>query len=78
MVELVLTDVGNHVLEELRVRAARHGRTVEEEVNAILSEALRDKCHKPWVPVDAIYHRLEATGRTFSDSADLLREDRNR
>jgi hypothetical protein len=31
-----------------------------------------------WEPVDAIYRRLEATGRTFSDSADLLREDRDR
>ena len=31
-----------------------------------------------WAPVDAIYRRLEATGRTFSDSADLLHKDRRR
>src|SRR5438874_12728587 len=31
-----------------------------------------------WAPVDATYQGLAATGRTFSDSADLLREDRDR
>ena len=31
-----------------------------------------------WAPVDAIYGRLAGSGRTFTDSADLLREDRDR
>jgi uncharacterized protein (DUF433 family) len=30
-----------------------------------------------WAPVDAIYNRLAASGRTFSDSAELLRDQRS-
>jgi antitoxin FitA len=78
MAELVLTDVGREVLHELQSRATRHGRTPADEAKVILSEALSSKGAEAWTLVDAIYHRLAATGRTFSDSAELLREDRNR
>jgi len=78
MAELVLTDVENAVLHQLHLRAARHQRTPAEEAKAILSETLHRKGSSPWAPVDAIYQRLAASGRTFSDSADLLREDRDR
>ncbi len=78
MQELVLTEVADVVLNDLRVRATRHGRTPAEEAKAILAEALRGKGHDVWAPVDAIYRRLAASGRTFTDSADLLREDRDR
>jgi plasmid stability protein len=78
MAELVLPDVNDLVLHQLQERAARHGRTPPEEAKAILAEALRGKPPDPWAPVDAIYNRLTASGRTFSDSADLLREDRDR
>ena len=78
MAELVLTEVEHCVLHQLQMRATRHGRTPAEEAKAILSEALHGKGPEPWAPVDVIYDRLAATGRTFSDSADLLREDRNR
>ena len=78
MQELVLTDVDDVVLHDLRQRATRHGRTAEEEAKAILAEALRSKRPDLWAPVDAIYQRLAASGRTFTDSADLLREDRDR
>jgi antitoxin FitA len=78
MAELVLTDVDNEVLHSLRDRATRHGRTPEQEAEAILAEALCGSRSGPWAAVDAIYHRLAISGRTFSDSAELLREDRDR
>ncbi len=78
MAELVLTDVENDVLHQLQMRATRHGRTPAEEAKAILSEALHGKGPEVWAPVDAIYRRLAASGQTFSDSADLLRKDRDR
>jgi len=78
MQELVLTDVDDVVLQDLRERAARRGRTPAEEAKAILAEALHSKLPDVWAPVDAIYHRLEASGGAFSDSADLVREDRDR
>jgi antitoxin FitA len=78
MPELVLTDMDDVVLHYLQDRATRHGRTPEQEAEAILAEALSGNRSDPWAAVDAIYHRLAATGKTFSDSADLLREDRDR
>lgn len=78
MQELVLSAVDDVVLDDLRERATRHGRTPAEEAKAILTEALRGKHPDGWAAVDAIYQRLAASGRTFTDSADLLREDRDR
>ncbi len=78
MAELVLAGVDNIILHHLQERAARHGRTPAEEAKVILAEALRGKGPDVWAPVDGIYSRLAASGRTFSDSADLLREDRDR
>jgi antitoxin FitA len=78
MAELVLTDVDEVVFHHLRERAARHGRSPAEEAKAILAEELSGHRLDAWATVDAIYDRLAASGRTFSDSADLLREDRAR
>ena len=78
MQELVLAEVDDVVLHDLRERAKGHGRTPAEEAKAILVEALRGERPDVWAPVDAIYRRLAASGRTFTDSADLLREDRDR
>lgn len=32
----------------------------------------------PWASINAFRERLAASGRTFSDSVDLIREDRDR
>jgi plasmid stability protein len=78
MAELVLTDVDDVVLHDLEERATRHGRTPAQEATAILAEAVSGNRPDAWTPVDAIYRRLAASGQTFSDSADLLRKDRDR
>jgi antitoxin FitA len=76
MAELVLTDVSEAVLHQLQQQANIHGRTPEEEAKAIISVVLEG--NQAWVPVDEIYRRLSVSGRSFSDSAELLREDRDR
>lgn len=78
MAQLVLTSVDEAVLNQLQERASRHGRSSAEEATVILVDALRGVCSHDWKEVDAIYRRLASSGRTFSDSAELLREDRNR
>ena len=78
MADLVLTGVDDGVLRRLLERARASGRTPAEEARAILTDALRGAPLGPWSAVDAIYGRLAASGRTFSDSADLLRERRGR
>lgn len=78
MPELILTDVDDVVFNHLQGRATRHGRTPTEEAKAILTSALRGDRTEVWARVDEIYQRLAASGRPFSDSANLLREDRDR
>ena len=77
MTELLITGVDGFVLDRLREHATRHGRTPAEEAKAILVETL-SAAEDVWQPVDDIFRRLEESGPTFSDSVDLLREDRGR
>ncbi len=78
MEELVLTDLDTHLLYQLQRRAASHGRTPAEEAKAVLAQALHASQTKAWGPVDAFCDQLAVSGRKFSDSASLLREDRER
>jgi plasmid stability protein len=78
MQQLILSDVDDVVLDDLRERATRHGRTPAEEAKLILAEALGRKQFEDWAAVDAIYRRLASSGQIFTDSTDLLREDRDR
>lgn len=41
MAQLLVRDIEGEVVRELKVRAARHGRSAEEEHRQILREALR-------------------------------------
>jgi len=78
MTPLVIPDLDDAILTQLRERAATHGRTPESEAKAILTAVLRASSSDPWARVQAIHDHLASSGRVFSDSADLLREDRER
>ncbi|MDX1947334.1 MAG: hypothetical protein SFU86_18175 [Pirellulaceae bacterium] len=78
MAALVLTNVTDGLLQELQVRAAHHRRSPEEEAAAILRDALQGSRAQDWEQVDAIHEKLGGSGRSFSDSTDLVREDRDR
>jgi antitoxin FitA len=70
--------VDEKVLTSLHERAAAHGRSSEAEANAILLQALRLPPEVAWAGANAVRERLASSGRSFSDSAGLLREDRER
>jgi len=76
MSALTIPDLAPEVLARLREQAAQHGRTLEEEARTILEQALPG--FSGWVGANEIRQRLLATGRAFSDCADLIREDRDR
>ena len=78
MPQLILPDVDQATFDRLRQRALKHHRPIEVEAEAILTEAVRPEAGDPWTAVDAFRERLAASGRTFEDSTDLLREDRAR
>jgi plasmid stability protein len=77
MSALVIPDLNEAMQARLRERATSHGRTPETEAAAILTAALQSPASNPWAAI-AFRERLAASGRDFGDSADDLREDRER
>ncbi len=78
MSQLTILDIDDSLMQRLQQRAAAHGQTVEAEARTILAQTLGTPEDDIWARVDAIHDRLAASGRAFSDSAELLREDRER
>ncbi|HKI34681.1 MAG TPA: hypothetical protein VKA46_22685 [Gemmataceae bacterium] len=78
MSTILTLQVDELVISRLRERAAAQGRSPEAEANAILRQALLPPDSGAWAEVNAIRERLAASARAFTDSADLLREDRER
>lgn len=73
MAQLLVRDIESDVVRELKVRAARHGHSAEEEHRQILREALRPKgpaksfkellLEMPDVGSDRDFERPEDRGR---------------
>jgi len=81
MTQLVIENLDPNVIEKLKIRAQRQGRTLEAELKVILEMAAEgvDTATlkaKAWERIDKA--RSKYVGRTFSDSVELLREDRQR
>ncbi len=60
----------------LRQRAHQEGVTLEEEARRLLDRALRFGWESFWERADRVQQSL--AGRSFPDSAELIREDRER
>jgi len=76
MPKVLVRDLDAATVEGLKARAERHGRSLQGEMKAILEEAAAQGAIDP----RALADRVQAlfAGRHFSDSADLIREDRER
>jgi plasmid stability protein len=64
------------VVEALKRQASSHGRSAEAEHRVILEKGL--KAGREAFRVRAARLREETTGRIVGESADLIREDRDR
>lgn len=77
MTDLKIRNIDEKVLEALKERAKRHGRSLEAEVRQILVDAVT-----PTPPTDLLALADQIAAMTpdvpQTDSADLLREDRDR
>jgi plasmid stability protein len=72
---LTVRDVDDQLIRELKIRAARHGRSAEAEHRLILEQALRPD-------LDALVrelqeHRRSLEGGDFSDMTDIIRRSRD-
>jgi antitoxin FitA len=77
MPDISIPDVDDQLLARLQERARQNGRTLPAEVKIILEGAI-PPAEEIWARVDRLRNQLAASGRTFSDSTELVREDRDR
>jgi plasmid stability protein len=76
MGQILVRNVADDVIERLKDRAARHGRSLEAELRTVLELAVAADRSKFIETADRIRKELE--GRWDGDSTRLIREDRNR
>lgn len=75
MAQLLVRNLDDATVEMLKQRAKRHGRSLESEVRSIVRGAV--EAGGDWrQQVEQVRALFE--GRTFSESSDLVREDRER
>ena len=76
MPHILVRDLDSDIVERLKSRAKQHGRSLQGEVKAILEETVPMTMSEFRAVSEKWQKRLK--GRKFSDSAKLIREDRNR
>jgi len=76
MADVLVRNVPQRVLSRLKKRAAAHGRSLQAELQQLLTDGAGPDLSK--VRRLAAKMRRDLSGRTHSDSADLVREDRDR
>jgi plasmid stability protein len=76
MGQVRIRHLDDKVVDRLKKRAKEHGRSLQSEVKTILEEAVPDY-EAAWKRMEGFRKRLKKSGRKFSDSAMLIREDRN-
>lgn len=76
MAQILVRDLDSELIERLKSQARRHGRSLQGEVKAILEAAATYSMEEARQIAEQWRHRL--AGQMVSDSADLIREDRER
>jgi plasmid stability protein len=76
MAQVLVRDLDTVVVERLKVRARRHGRSLQGEVKAILEAAAPLSMSEARSLAEEWQRRL--SGKIKGDSSDLIHEDRER
>ncbi len=76
MAQVLVRDLGNDIVDKLKERAKSRGRSLEAELRLILEQAAQDTRRQGLLELKQIRERL--AGQVFSDSTEMVREDRDR
>ena len=76
MPDVLVRNVEEVILLGLKERARENGRSLQNELTQVFRSLVEDEALSDEETAACIKKSLR--GRVFSDSADLLREDRNR
>jgi plasmid stability protein len=79
MPDVLVRNVPDPVLDAVKRRARQHRRSLQQELLSILEDVSVESLRpSPAEVAAAIRERLARSGRVFSDSTPLIREDRER
>ena len=76
MTQLLINGIDERTIHKLEARAHRHGQSLESEVKYALSMLTEQDDASPYEAVEQLHAAL--AGRTFVDSAEEIRADRDR
>ena len=76
MPNILIRDVSQKTVNQLKARAKQHNRSLQGEVKHLVEETVKTTGEVALLRARKI--RASFGRKTFSDSAELLREDRNR
>ena len=75
MAQVLVRELEDDIVERLKRRAQRNGRSLEAELRIILANAIKPTVEEALEEMRRV--REEFKGRHFSDSAELIRDDRD-
>ena len=79
MAQILVRNLDDDVVERLKARAKANSRSLQAEVKMILQHASQQVSPaEAWAAIEQFREEMKRTGRTFSDSAELIREERDR
>jgi hypothetical protein len=76
MPQLLVRDLDSGTVERLKLRAQRHGRSLQSEAKAILQAAATFAMDEASSVTEGWWRKL--AGGVYRDSAEAIREDRER
>ena len=76
MAQILIRDLDESLVERLERRARRNSRSLEAEVKLVLEQAAGMEPEAVSAAVDKIRRRIG--NRAFADTADIIREGRDR
>ncbi len=79
MAQILVRNLDDDVVERLKARAKANSRSLQAEVKMILQHASQQVSPaEAWAAIEQFREEMKGAGRTFSDSAELIREERDR
>ncbi len=78
MSQLLVRNLHEEVVENLKNRAKANHRSLQAEVALILENAAKVQPASFWKNSAKIRKQLSSSSKLFSDSSDLVREDRDK
>jgi plasmid stability protein len=78
MANVLIRDVPDEIINDLKQMAKLHNRPLQQELREILVRTARQPYRDVARQAAEIRRRLAGNHRSFTDSAEMLREDRDR